>query len=74
MLLVLTTATTAATTDVAAKTTSAAKTGDVTTTHQRITARSATYLPTGDRQPQRSIPARQEVDQHDRRRPKVQHE
>jgi hypothetical protein len=65
---------TVVTTDVAAKTMSTAMTGDVTTTRRRITARSATCLPRRRQATPTVRSARQEVDQHDRQRPEVQHE
>jgi hypothetical protein len=50
------------------------KTDDVITGSRRTVVTSATCLPIGDRQPQRPILAGQEVDQHDRWWPEVQHE
>jgi hypothetical protein len=68
------TATTSATTNVAAKTTRAATTGDVTTTRRGSSRGAQPTSPAGDRQPQRFVPARQEVNQHDRQRTEEQHE
>jgi hypothetical protein len=56
---------------VAMGTTITVTTNDVTSS-QKTVVMSVTCLPTRDRQPQQPIPAGQEVDQHDGRRPEKQ--
>jgi hypothetical protein len=56
----------------AAGTTITVTTGNVTTSSRKTVTMSVTFPPAGDRQPQRPIPAGQEVGQHGRQRPEEQ--